>query len=224
MQKSINFYSTPTHEISKLLMKKYTMLLLISSLALLDCVSETADSTASTQPLVACSAATRTSGGTGSVTATPVTNNDMTQAELTEILQQVNAVRARGNCTCPASGSDAESTHQATAVVSWNTKIETAAAGHSKDMVDNNFFSHTGSSGSSLSQRITAAGYSWTFVSENIAAGQSSVNAVMQSWLESGGHCRNIMSTSPTDMGVSLRNNNASASFSKYWTMNFGKQ
>lgn len=181
---------------------------------------QTDETTTSTKP--ACSTLDRTSG-TGSVSTSPVTNNNLTQSQLTEILQQVNAVRTAGNCTCPAYGSTAQSEHAAQAAVTWNAKLETAAAGHSNDMMTNNFFSHTGSSGSTAGSRITAASYSWKSYNENIAAGQADVTAVMKSWLESGGHCRNIMSSTIDELGVAMRNNTGSATYSKYWTMNMGR-
>ncbi|RLN49936.1 hypothetical protein BBJ29_001692 [Phytophthora kernoviae] len=39
-----------------------------------------------------------------------------------------------------------------------NSKLQSAAQGHSNDMATNNIFGHTGSDGSSMANRITAAG------------------------------------------------------------------
>jgi uncharacterized protein YkwD len=52
-----------------------------------------------------------------------------------------------------------------------NSALTSAAAVHSNDMADNNFFSHTGSDGSNPGQRISRAGYSYYTYGENIAAG-----------------------------------------------------
>ncbi len=69
-----------------------------------------------------------------------------------------------------------------------------AAAGHARDMAQNGFFSHTGSNGSGIGDRVRAVGYGFCFIAENIAQGQSSVEQVLSSWMASTGHRRNILS------------------------------
>ena len=54
-------------------------------------------------------------------------------------------------------------------------RLRAAARAHAMDMAQNDFFSHTGSGGSSVADRATATGYLWTTVGENIAAGQGRV-------------------------------------------------
>ena len=102
--------------------------------------------------------------------------------------------------------------------MSWNSKLFDAAAAHSADMANNNYFSHTGQNGSNFGQRITAAGYAWKAAAENIAAGQSSTQQVMESWLQSPGHCSNIMSKAYTEVAVSCVQN-ASSAYKRYWAM-----
>ena len=87
-------------------------------------------------------------------------------------------------------------------------------------MATNNFFSHTGSDGLSVSNRVDATGYEWSTVGENIAAGQSTVTQVVQGWLNSEGHCRNIMNANFTELGAE-RVDSTSADFSTYWTQVF---
>jgi uncharacterized protein YkwD len=105
--------------------------------------------------------------------------------------------------------------------VSWNSKLFNAAAGHSADMAQNNYFSHTSQDGRTFSQRIAAAGYTARAAGENIAAGQANVALVMEGWLQSPGHCANIMNGTYTEVGVSCVQNNAST-YKKYWTMELG--
>jgi uncharacterized protein YkwD len=45
--------------------------------------------------------------------------------------------------------------------VVFNSKLLTAARTHSKDMATVNYLGHIGSDGSTLGQRLTAAGYPW---------------------------------------------------------------
>jgi len=149
--------------------------------------------------------------------------NDLTKAQATEILRQVNAVRKKGGCDCPASGGDSVSYHDSVSAVSWNSKLEAAAIFHSSDMQVNDFFSHTGTLGDTVSDRVTAQAYVWWYVNENIAAGYSTVTSVMDGWLNSGGHCRNIMASSPSEIGVGMINGTGANKYSTYWTMNMAK-
>jgi uncharacterized protein YkwD len=80
-------------------------------------------------------------------------------------------------------------------------------------MNKNNYFSHTGLDGSSPGDRITRVGYNWRAYGENIAKGYTSEQAVMNGWLQSEGHCKNIMSSNVKEMGVGRDGN--------YWTQVF---
>ncbi|WP_048308055.1 CAP domain-containing protein [Halomonas sp. PR-M31] len=106
--------------------------------------------------------------------------------------------------------------------LSWNCKLEAAAKAHSSNMAENDFFSHTDPDGDRVGQRVTAEGYTWRRVGENIAAGQKSGDAVIEGWLESAGHCANIMKKTFTDMGMS-RVEAPDSRYSPYWTQVFGR-
>ncbi|MBP2675077.1 MAG: SCP-like domain protein [Deltaproteobacteria bacterium] len=103
--------------------------------------------------------------------------------------------------------------------VSWNDNLAMAAYLHSGDMALNNFFSHTGSDGSSPGVRIARQGYSWRTYGENIAVGYPAVSSVIQGWLGSEGHCRNMMDPDFTEIGagyaVGAFGGNQAA---RYWT------
>jgi uncharacterized protein YkwD len=86
--------------------------------------------------------------------------------------------------------------------VSWSENLAMAAYLHSEDMALNNFFSHTGSDGSSAGQRISRQGYPWRTYGENIAVGYPTVSSVLQGWLGSEGHCRNLMDPDFTEIGA----------------------
>jgi uncharacterized protein YkwD len=86
--------------------------------------------------------------------------------------------------------------------VAWNDTLAMAAFLHSSDMAVNQFFSHTGSDGSSPGDRITREGYDWWTYGENIAVNYPTVSAVMEGWLASEGHCRNIMSSTFQEIGA----------------------
>lgn len=135
---------------------------------------------------------------------TPVTNLD--QATL---LQLVNDTRQSG-CTCGST------VMPPVAAVTWNDQLATAALNHGNDMYTENYFSHTGSNGSSAGERITATGYTWKAYGENIAKGHPTEKAVIEGWLNSEGHCKNIMSPLFKEMGA--------ARVGSYWTQEFGSR
>jgi uncharacterized protein YkwD len=140
---------------------------------------------------------------------------DGLSAQLSALLSGVNAARARGQ-DCGSAGS-----FPATTPVTWNNLLAQAAQGHSDDMATNNFFSHTGSDGTNVADRVTATGYSWGGVGENIAAGYETTDAVLQAWLSSPGHCANIMRASFREMGAATASN-PSSTYRIYWTQVFG--
>ncbi len=80
--------------------------------------------------------------------------------------------------------------------------LNEAAQAHALDMAENNFFSHTGSDGSNFATRIGRTDFSGQPIGENIASGQRSAEQVVAGWIDSDGHCRNIMNPSATKLGV----------------------
>ena len=111
--------------------------------------------------------------------------------------------------------------YPATGALTWNTLLTQAAAAHSTDMANNDYFSHTSLDGRTFVQRIVATGYQYTTLAENIAAGSGTIQAVMDMWLASPGHCANIMNASLTDFGGACVAN-AAATYGTYWTHDFG--
>lgn len=112
--------------------------------------------------------------------------------------------------------------YKAAPPIAWNSKLFEAGAGHALDMANNNYFSHTSLDGRTFSQRITAAGYAWSTIGENIAAGQTSIEQVINGWLQSPGHCANIMNSTYTEVGVACAKNTAST-YKTYWVMDLGR-
>ncbi len=115
------------------------------------------------------------------------------------------------------------SVHDAVLPLEWDDTLSRAAHNHSSDMSTHNFFSHTGSDGSSAFQRVTMEGFPSGNVGENIAAGQTTTGSVQDSWMNSTGHCQNIMLPSYTHMGASCVVNEGS-DFRNYWTVVFGRR
>jgi len=125
-----------------------------------------------------------------------------------KLLRLVNEVRATG-CNC---GNDY---YPPVNAVVWNEQLEEAAQKHSTDMKKHKDLNHEGSDGSSAGDRINATGYSWNTYGENIAVGYPTEEKVIQGWLQSIGHCKNIMNGNFTQMGV--------ATSGAYWTQVFAR-
>lgn len=137
----------------------------------------------------------------------------MTSAE-EKMLNQVNAARSQEwNC--------GSTPYASVAALKWDCKLQQASAGHSIDMADNNFFSHTGSNGLDPGFRIEKQGYQAQTWGENIAAGYVNIESAMTGWLQSPGHCRNIMDPNFTDLGMASAEN-PDSDFRIYWTQAFG--
>ena len=96
-----------------------------------------------------------------------------------------------------------ERTSRGISALSMDKRLAVAAARLTVDMLANCFLSHTGSDGSSASERISDAGYPPAATGEIAAAGQTSPQQVVNSWMNSTGHRNNILRTSFTHAGVS---------------------
>ena len=134
------------------------------------------------------------------VTLSPAFEND--------VLAIMNQIRAAGR-TCGASQQP-----PAPPLV-MDPNLRAAAREHSIDMVNRHYFSHTTPEGKTFQQRIAESGYSGSPLGEVLAAGQSSPQAAIDSWLGSNGHCRLIMDPRAADVGVGFANNP--------WTAKFGR-
>lgn len=95
-------------------------------------------------------------------------------------------------------------------------RLTTAANGHSDDMSARDYFSHTTPEGVTFDQRIKNAGHP-SPGAENIAAGQGDAEQVMDAWMKSPGHKRNILDCSLKSIGVGVQTDGW------YWTQDFGR-
>lgn len=125
-----------------------------------------------------------------------------------EILAEVNAVRERG-CTCPD-----KKKYKPAPPLSWNDILAIAAKAHAQDMAERNYFSHVNKEGKDFAKRISDAGYQWQYIGENIAYGHRTEKEVVKAWINSNGHCQNIMNPNFKEMGA--------AQAGSYWVQELG--
>jgi len=84
----------------------------------------------------------------------------------------------------------------------WNDDVAKAARLHSQDLAENNMTGHIGSDGSTVGDRLTNVGVSFTGWSENVAFGSANPEALVQALMESPGHRANILNSNRTHLGV----------------------
>ena len=91
--------------------------------------------------------------------------------------------------------------------LTWLTPIAAVAQQHSEDMSHYRFFNHVNQNGQDPFERLKAAGIAYRAAAENIAAGQRTGAEVLESWLGSRGHRKNIEDCTLLQHGVGLANN-----------------
>ncbi|MGI8506676.1 MAG: CAP domain-containing protein [Solirubrobacteraceae bacterium] len=99
-------------------------------------------------------------------------------------------------------------------------RLNRSAQGWTNTMVSHSSFSH----GADFAARISAVGFDWSMVGENIATGFRTPAGVVRRWMASTGHCQNILSPSFRDVGtgVSKRSIPGASSRPGTWTQDFG--
>ncbi|MDI6098762.1 CAP domain-containing protein [Actinoplanes sp. NEAU-A12] len=137
-----------------------------------------------------------------STTKAPSGGDTASSAVAAEVVRLVNVERQKAGC----SGLSSES------------RLEAAAQKHSELQAERNSMSHQLPGEAGMSDRVTAEGYRWRSVGENVAAGYSSAASVMDGWMNSPGHKANILNCGFKEIGVGLAK---SSSGTQYWTQNF---
>lgn len=117
------------------------------------------------------------------------------------VLTLVNQERAKVGC----------------AALRADASLDALAQAFSEDMAKRGFFDHTDPDGNTPWDRADKAGVK-SLAGENIARGQATAQAVMDSWMNSEGHRANILNCDYTRLGVGV----ATGSGGPWWTQNFG--
>jgi len=133
------------------------------------------------------------------------------------LLAEINKARAQAR-SCGGQAMPAVA-----AIPYWNVSLQSAAIKHSSDMATKGFTGHTGSDGSTPSDRASQYGYQGG-VGENLAyptgsfSSGSIIGLSVNAWLQSEGHCMAIMSDAYQEIGASCIKNGNRA----YVTLDFG--
>ena len=97
-----------------------------------------------------------------------------------------------------------------------------AAQAHAEDMARHLFLAHHGSDGSMMPDRVHRTGYRFTLAAENLAAGQPTARAAVDSWIGSPPHRANLLEQWVREAGVGFARAGrpeGSALFDEYWVL-----
>lgn len=95
----------------------------------------------------------------------------------------------------------------------WEDSVRDVAFTHSKDMKENDYFSHNSLNGDGLKERLTSADVFYWTAGENIAAQYPDAPSAMEGWLNSEGHREALFNEDYTHLGVGV--------YRLYYTQNF---
>ena len=84
----------------------------------------------------------------------------------------------------------------------WDQRAAAVAKAHSRNMFEEGYFSHTSPDGRSLKDRLRTYTLQYSSAGENIAWGQRTGREVLEAWLRSKGHRKNIEGRDFTHHGV----------------------
>lgn len=95
----------------------------------------------------------------------------------------------------------------------YDSQVSEVAYNHSKDMYEQNYFSHDSKDGRGLKERMAEYNIVYLSAGENIAAQHLDAPAVMHGWLNSEGHRETLLSDQYNYIGIGV--------FRQYYTQNF---
>nr|WP_289038921.1 CAP domain-containing protein [uncultured Allobacillus sp.] len=99
----------------------------------------------------------------------------------------------------------------------FSVQVSEVARAKSHDMADSNYFDHQSPNYGSPFEMMQTFGVDYRAAGENIAMGQRSPEEVMNGWMNSEGHRKNIMHDQFTHLGVGYVEKNGTT----YWTQMF---
>jgi uncharacterized protein YkwD len=163
------------------------------------------NSTAAAAAPTAVPAAATAVPAAGLVTATCAFTSET--ANITDTLNAINAYRTQNGLP----------------PYNTNSNLARAAQSHANDMACNSLTGHSGSNGSTMQSRVSASGYTFSFVDENINVSSPALTgqAVVNAWINDATNTqlgRNLVSDTYIDIGIgySFFNNNG------YYVVIFG--
>ena len=115
---------------------------------------------------------------------------------------------------------DVQRAHRGLPRLRENARLNRSAQGWTNVMVTHRDFSH----GADFAARISAVGFDWSNVGENIATGYRTATAVVRAWMASKGHCQNILNPVYRYVGTGVADESITGDSTSAgtWTQDFG--
>ncbi len=132
-------------------------------------------------------------------------------------MRRLNEARLRG-ATCRAG------TTSTAAPLTWSESLAGAAQVQAFEMARMQRMGHFDSQNRGLADRLRALGYRYSLAVENVGVGYASLEEVVDAWLDSEGHCENLMNAGVLEFGLAcIDAGTAGASEERrYWTLVLG--
>ncbi len=146
-------------------------------------------------------------------TTTQPTQKPMTTTEPTQTTQTTSALSAYEQKVVELTNQ--ERAKNGLAALKVDTALSKVAREKSLDMSKNGYFSHTSPTYGSPFDMMKQFGVSYQYAGENIAMGQRTPEEVVQAWMNSEGHRKNILSANFNYIGVGF------VESGNYWTQMF---
>lgn len=167
----------------------------------LEMTGDTGDATASPDP----------SPGTPAAlpTASPRPARAPEEDLVAQVIRYTNEYRAENGC----------------GPVGEHPVLNAVAQDYAIEMAEGDFFAHEAPHGSTLAERMEVVDYAYQVVGENLAAGFSSARAVVDNWMLSEDHRRNMMNCQFEDIGVGhifLEEDPGQEMWNHYWVQILG--
>ena len=110
-----------------------------------------------------------------------------------------------------------------------NKMLSYSARYHAKDMAEENYFEHDSFDRKKNGKLVKSCGtfdrieafISFSYLAENISAGQHTPESVLNAWMNSPGHKKNILNKNFTEIGIAYYYSDDSE-YNHYWVQNFG--
>ena len=132
-------------------------------------------------------------------------------------MRRLNEIRMRG-AACRAG------TTSTAAPITWSESLAAAAKVQAGEMARLHRMGHLDSQNRGLADRLHAMGYRYSLAVENVGVGYASLEEVVDAWLESEGHCENLMNAGVLEFGLACIDAGAADAPAerRYWTLVLG--
>lgn len=117
-------------------------------------------------------------------------------------------------------------TERGLSLLSIDARLNEAAQSHAQDMAERDYIAHVSPEGGTPGGRASIAGYSWSRLLENVAAGQPTPTEAVEVWKASPGHRRAMLDPKIRELGIGyafLPQDDGRVRAGHYWALSLGR-